>query len=412
MADPVTGLPEELLGAEPPCEGAFALLRRPDFRRLYVAVAASELGDAFHYIALMWFALVAGGPLGVVAVRLADSVPAILFGFHGGLAADRWNRRRLLVGADLVRAAVLVPIAVAGLAHSLPLWGLVLAAFTLESATSYFEPAYGALLPALVDRRNVQAANGLVRATANALSIGGWAAAAGLVAVLPISAFFALNSASFAVSALLISRIRRTRAAATAAAPRIGEGFDALRPLPVLATAVVVLAIAETIASGTWIGGVPELVRNTLHHGAGGFSLVVAGYAVGALAVGAALARWHVARKARASMIAWAMYLLGYGLMALAPSLEVATLGGLACGVGQGSSLVLLNSAAQETVPDGVLGRVSGLISLVHRGAHATGLLFVAPLFAVIAPRTVFAAAALALPLVGLAGAAVAARRR
>src|SRR5205814_1356142 len=185
VSDPIFDQPRELEipATRPP--RALVLLRRPDFRRLYLAVAASELGDAFHYIALMWFALVAGGPLGVVAVRVADSVPAILFGFHGGLAADRWNRKRLLVGADLVRAAVLVPVAVAGLVHSLPLWGLVLAAFALESATSYFAPAYGALLPALVDRRNVQAANGLVRATANALSIGGWAVAAGLVAVVP-----------------------------------------------------------------------------------------------------------------------------------------------------------------------------------------------------------------------------------
>jgi Transmembrane secretion effector len=412
MADPVTALPEEVLGAQPPRERAFALLRRPDFRRLYLAVAASELGDAFHYIALMWFALVAGGPLGVVAVRLADSVPAILFGFHGGLAADRWNRKRLLVGADLARTAVLVPVAIAGLLHSLPLWGLVLAAFALESATSYFEPAYGALLPALVDRRNVQAANGLVRATANALSIGGWAIAAGLVAVLPLSAFFALNAASFAVSALLIRRIRRGTAAAASEPPRIREGFAALRPLPVLAAAVVVLGVAETISSGTWIGGVPELVRNTLQHGAGGFSIVIAGYAVGALASGAALARWHVRRKARGSMLAWTMYLLGYGLMAFAPTLAVATVGGVACGLGQGSSVVLINAAAQEEVPDAVLGRVSGLISLVHRGAHATGLLFVAPLFAVVAPRTVFAGAALALPLIGLVGAALARRHR
>src|SRR5439155_6717279 len=186
------------------------------------------------YIALMWFALVAGGPLGVLAVRLADSVPALLFGFHGGLAADRWNRKRMLVGADLVRAAVLVPVAAAGLAGALPLWGLVAAAFVLESASSYFQPAYGALLPAVVGRRNVQAANGLVRATANAVSIGGWAVAAGLVAVLPISAFFALNAASFAVSAALISRIRRSTAVSTAdEPPRIREGFAALRPLPV-----------------------------------------------------------------------------------------------------------------------------------------------------------------------------------
>ena len=63
----------------------------------------------------MWFALVAGGPLGVVAVRLADGIPAGVFGFQGVLAADRFDRKRLMVGADLVRAATLVPIAIAGL---------------------------------------------------------------------------------------------------------------------------------------------------------------------------------------------------------------------------------------------------------------------------------------------------------
>jgi hypothetical protein len=80
-------------------------------------------------------------------------------------------------------------------------------------------------------------------------------------------------------------------------------------------------------------------------------------------------------------------------------------------GIGQGSSAVLINSAAQEKVSHAVLGRVSGLISLVHRGAHATGLMFVARLFAVVDPRSVFAGAAIALPLVGLAGAAAAAHR-
>jgi hypothetical protein len=59
-------------------------------------------------------------------------------------------------------------------------------------------------------------------------------------------------------------------------------------------------------------------------------------------------------------------------------------------------------------VPDALLGRVLGLISLVHRGAHATGLLLVAPLFAVLAPQSVFAGAAVALALVGMAGAAAA----
>jgi predicted MFS family arabinose efflux permease len=173
---------------------------------------------------------------------------------------------------------------------------------------------------------------------------------------------------------------------------------------------VIVLGLAVTLSSGTWIVGVPELVRSTLGLGAGSFSLVAAAYAFGSICAGLALTRFPVRRKARASMLAWALYLPAYGLFAVAGSLPVALAAGLVCGVGQGSSWVLINSAAQEEVPDRFLGRVIGLISLVHRGAHATGLLLVAPLFAVVAAQDVFAAAAIAIPLTGLAGLAFSAR--
>jgi predicted MFS family arabinose efflux permease len=412
VTDPATATPQELLPQGPARpERALALLRRRSFRRAYAAVAISELGDAFQYIALMWFALVAAGPLGVIAVRLADSVPALLFGLHGGVAADRWDRRRLMISADVVRGVVLVPIAAAGLTGHLPLVALVAAAFVLTTATCYFEPAYGALLPALVDRRNVQQANGLVRATADALSVGGWALAGLLLTFLPISGFFALNAASFFLSAVLLIGVRaRATAEHGSEGPRIREGFSALRPRPALAASVVVLGVAVTLSSGTWIVGVPELVRTTLGRGAGSFSLVAAAYALGSICAGAALARWPVRRKARASMLAWTLYLPAYALFAFAGSLGVALAGGFMAGVGQGSSWVLINSAAQEEVPDRLLGRVTGLVALVHRGAHATGLLFISPLFALTAPGGVFAAAAIAIPLSGLAGLALSAR--
>lgn len=393
-------------------EGAFGLFRRRDFRRVYFAIAASELGDAFQYIALMWFALVAGGPLGVMAVRLADSVPALAFGFHGGVVADRFDRKRTMVAADLVRGGVLIPIAVLGLSGELPLWLLVVAAFVLEAAASYFAPAYGAILPGLVDRPNVQKANGIVRATTEALSVGGWAAAAGLLAFMPISAFFAINAASFFVSAALLVGVHARRAAGLhPSAPRIREGFAALRPKPMLAAAVIVIGVAVTISSGTWIVGVPTLVRDTLHRGAGSFSLVAAGYALGSALAGIALTRFEIRRKALASLVAWGFYLPAYGLFAFAGSLGMAIGGAVLAGLAQGSAWVLVNSAAQEQVPDHLLGRVMGLISLTHRGAHATGLLFVSPLFAILAPRSIFAGAAIALPLVGLLGAMLALRR-
>ncbi len=393
-------------------ETSFSLLRRRDFRRLYFAVSASELGDSLHYIALMWFAFDAGGPLGVVAVRLADSIPALLFGLHGGAAADRWSRRRLMVGADLLRGIVLVPVAIAGLAGALPLWGLVVAAFLLEAATSYFAPAYGATIPTLVERSNVQRANAFVQATAQSVSVGGWAIAAALLAVLPISVFFAVNAVSFFVSAALIATLAHGQEHDPhRAPPRLREGLAELAPRPMLAAGVVVLGLAVTITAGTWIGGVPTLVRDTLHHGAGGFAIVCVGYAVGSIASGLVLTRLQVRHKARASLLVWLMYLPGYGLLAVATSLPVAVAGAFFAATGQSTALVLLNSAAQEEVPDGVLGRVLGVISLTHRGAHATALLFVSPLFAFVAPRAVFGAAAVAVPLVGLVGLGLATRR-
>ena len=409
MSDPVVDIPRELEPAPAAPAGALALLRRPDFRRLFLAVAASELGDSLHYIALMWFALDVGGPLGVVAVRLADSVPALVFGLHGGVAADRFSRKRLMVSADVVRAATLVPVAIAGIAGSLPLWGLVVASFVLEASTSYFAPAYGATIPTLVERANVQRANALVQATTQALSIGGWAVAAALLTVLPVSVFFAVNAASFVVSAALISRMRHGHEHDPhAEAPSIRAGLAALRPRRALFAAVVALGVAVTITSGTWIGGVPTFVQKTLHRGAGSFSLLMVGYAAGSILSGLVLARLPIRRKARASMLVWVLYLPGYGLLALAHSLWLAFAGAFFAATGQSSSVVLVNSAAQEEVPDGVLGRVLGVVSLTHRGAHATGLLLVSLLFAFAAARAVFGASAIAVPIVGLTALAVA----
>jgi hypothetical protein len=128
----------------------------------------------------------------------------------------------------------------------------------------------------------------------------------------------------------------------------------------------------------------------------------VVGYAAGSILSGVLLARFPIRRKARASMLAWLFYLPGYGLLALAHSLPLAVAGAFCAALGQASSVVLINSAAQEEVPDSLLGRVLGVVSFTHRGAHATGLIFVAPLFAVASARAVFAASSIAVPLVGL----------
>src|SRR5262249_4929883 len=188
------------------------------------------------------------------------------------------------------------------------------------------------------------------------------------------------------------------------------EGIDAVRRRHTLSSAVVVFALAMTITTGCWIAGVPTLIQRSLHAGAGGFSIVMIGFAVGSMATGAWLARVRLPRQARASMLAWGGGLPAYVLRSVGGPVAGAFGAAVGTGVAESSSYVLLNSAAQEEIPDDVLGRVLGVISFVHRGSHATGLLLVAPLFAVAAARPLFAAAGVAVAVVGLGGALVAAR--
>jgi hypothetical protein len=198
--------------------------------------------------------------------------------------------------------------------------------------------------------------------------------------------------------------------AAHGESPRLREGIAALRPQRALTSAVVTFGIAMTITTGSWIAGVPTLVKRSLHHGAGGFSVVMIGFAIGSIAIGVALARFHIRRKARASMLAWVIDLPAYLLLALATDIPLAFAAAVGSGAAESLSYVLLNSAAQEEIPDAVLGRVLGVISFVHRGSHATGLLIVSPIFAIAAARPIFAVAAVAVALVAVSGVAVAAR--
>ncbi len=201
---------------------------------------------------------------------------------------------------------------------------------------------------------------------------------------------------------------RGSSAAIGTESPRIREAFEAIRPLPAIAIGTIVVGLSVTVSSGTWIAGVPDLIRDVLHRGAGGFSIVMVGYAIGSVAAGAFLASFPIENKARASMLAWVVYLPAYAMFALASSLPVAIAGAFLSGLGQVGASILLRSAAQEQVADDVLGRVMGLISLVYRGAHATGLMLVSPLFVIVAPRAMFAAAAIVIPSFGIVGAALA----
>ena len=251
-------------------------------------------------------------------------------GCTAGVAADRFSRKRLMIGADLVRGAVLVPVAVAGLAGVAAAVGLVVASFVLESATSYFAPAYGATIPTLVDRRE-RPAGERARAGDDAGALDRRLGSRGRAAHLPArqrllrrqrGLVLRLGAADRTIRGTAASTIR-TRAApqhlprdwprcgrdrcwppawsrsASPSRSRRGRGSAACRR-----------------SSATRCTTAPAASR-----------LVMAGYAAGSIVSGIVLARLPIRRKARASLLAWVMYLPGYGLSPLATSLPLAVAG-------------------------------------------------------------------------------------
>jgi MFS family permease len=373
--------------------GPRALLARPDFRRAYLANAVSQVGDSFQFVAVVWLAILAGGPLGVVAVRLADGLPALLLSVHGGSVADRWDRRRLMIVADLARGVALLPIVVIGITGHVSIWALAPLGFVVAAASSYFVPASGAFLPTLVGRTSVQQANGLVSATNSAISVAGRALAALVLAVVSVGSFFVVNAASFFLSAALLTRVRsRPAAAGDKPIGRAGlrVAVSAVRSRPGLPAAIAMLGFGMAVMTGVWTIGVAELSRSTLGHGASSLSLVLAATAAGTIAAGMFLAHRPVRRKVRASCLAWALLFPGYALLGLFGNLAGALVGTFVVGLASGAALVLVTAAAQESVPEEVLGRVMGVVSLANLGAKPLGLLAFGTLYMVFDPRVMF----------------------
>src|SRR4029079_18153958 len=156
----------------------------------------------------------------------------VIVGLLGGVVADRVERRRLMIGADVLRAAAL------GLVLSTTLNGvrptvLALAAtmFLIRIGDSFFEPASGAMLPDIVPQAALQRANSVFHATGEAISGFAMGLAGLLLIVVPLGQFFTIDAVSFLLSALLLSvRPTRPRGAARAHAP-VHELLAGLRHL-------------------------------------------------------------------------------------------------------------------------------------------------------------------------------------
>ena len=196
------------------------LLAIGDFRKLWLSHVISSFGDALTNLALLILAQrLTGSTAAVATTAVAVALPQLLFGLFAGVLVDRWDRKRVMIASDLARAFLVLGFLAVGTPDRM--WLLYAVAFVQASIGTLDNPARSAVLPQIVGKQDLLAANSFFQSTIIIVGVAG-TAAAGVIAGLfdSLALAFVIDAASFALSAVIVARIAIARSPSTATATK------------------------------------------------------------------------------------------------------------------------------------------------------------------------------------------------
>ena len=345
-------------------------LRRPAFRRLFFAQTVSRWGDTFNTVAFVIVVFnLTGSGLQVSGVVVMEILPVLTLGFVAGTVVDRLPRRRVMIAADVGRAAI------AALLVFSPdrLLALYAGAFGLSALSIFFNPAAASVTPDLVDEDELVGANSAVWSAAVLSQIILAPVAGAVVAWTGASTAFAINAASFLISAVALTRVP------VSAQPRIHlqsrwaqavEGVQVIRRSRFLSTLASVQALAA-LSAGATSALLVVLAQRHLRVEASGFGLLLAAIGIGA-GLGPLILQRFVTDVRRPSLMFGPYLLRGIVDLVLAAFSNFAVaLGALAVyGLGTSTGNVTYNSALQAATPERLRGRVFAFYDVVWQTAR------------------------------------------
>jgi DHA3 family tetracycline resistance protein-like MFS transporter len=374
--------------------GLLAPLRDPNFRKLWGAMCVSLLGDGAFLVALAWqvYALT-DQPAAMSLVGIAMTVPTIVFLLIGGVASDRFDRRRLMVAADLGRALAAGLLGILALTGALELWHIVLLAVVYGTAAAFFAPAFDAIVPELLPSDRLAQANALDQlARPLVLRMAGPALGGVLIAVAGSGAVFLLDGASFLVSAGALLMLRMPPRAAPveggSATRDLLEGWRYVRRRAWLWATFASAAIAYLCFMGPVEVLVPLLVKHELGGSAADLGLVFAAGGLGSVGCAIVMGRRGLPRRFITFMyVVWTAATLavaGYGLSTTLWQLMAAS---LAFNALETAGTIVWATVKQRYVPGRMLGRVSSLDWLISIGLLPLSFALTGPVAAAIGAR-------------------------
>lgn len=335
---------------------------RRRFRLYFAARTVSLLGDAMLPVGLGVAVLQAGyGASGVGYALAAWTAPIALLVVFGGVLADRLDPRRIMVAADLARVAVQSTMAVAFTTGTPALWQILCLQAGSGVATAMFQPGVGGLVPRVA--RDVQRGNAVLRTAEAVTTLLGPAFAGVLLALAGTGAVFAVDAATFGVSAACLLALRPAPLAAEPAGEGRGpvwrnlvDGWDEFRSRTWLWATILVWAMCGLLVFGPTLPLGAEVIISA--HGSGGYGIVMSAFGGGTVLGGLVALRLRPDRPLAVGGIATATFaLLPLTVLIDLPLWTIAA-GHLVAGVGIALWGVLWATTVQTAVPAAVLNRV------------------------------------------------------
>ena len=378
----------------------FAPLRHRDFRILWTGMTISLIGDGIFLIAIAWESYsLWNAPAALSIVGIGMTIPTIAFLLIGGVVSDRRDRRLVMAWADGLRAVAVAVLATLVLMDALRFWELVVLVAVYGVGTAFFMPAFDAILPELLPKSDLPAANALdqfVRPIAMRL-IG--PVVGGVLVAASTGLAFAVDAASFAacLAAVLVMprRAGRTLEVQTSSVAALKDGLRFVRERVWLWGTLLSAAISYLVFLGPAEVLLPYLVKNELHASAGTLGLVLAAGGVGALGGAAFMGhRGHPRRDVTVMYMTWTIATLaiaGYGLATAAWELMLVC---LVFNALEAAGTIVWATIKQHHVPGSMLGRVSSLDWLISIGLLPLSFALTAPVAAVFGARATLVGAA------------------
>jgi MFS family permease len=352
---------------------AWAPLRHPVYRALWIAQLVSNIGTWMQTVGAQWLMGTLGGSaLEIALVQAAITLPLFLVALPAGALGDILDRRRLLLAAHVVTLLAAGLLAAVTLADAASPWLLLALTFVLGLGQALTAPAWQAIVPELVDRSEITFAAALAGVNMNVSRAIGPALGGALVAVAGPGWTFALNAVSFLGVLAVLARWRRP-ATDRALGPEhvraaMRSGIAYVRHAPRLRSLLVRAALFVAGGGALW-ALLPIYARADLGLGPGGYGLLLGAVGVGAVAGAVALAR-PGGTTGRRVVVATVGFAVACATCALVPSVLVAALALVLAGAAWIAATSSLNGTVIAVLPAWVRARGAALYTLVFGGGQ------------------------------------------